>query len=265
MFACARSPACCRAAQFGRTLPLQTALQRGASVEVVAALLKAYPQAEAEVESTRHRAMLDRAKEHGQSSATNAAGAAAGASGGAGSIAVQGVGTASDLVAALKAYRPDGEVLPLITEAAAKQKDEVRRTIYNFDTSTHDLTCRCMSQIGALPLHCAASNKPSEAVVAALLAAYPEAAKEKDPVRLPRPHNPLGRAAPRIICPGAHSLAIALCRMGIYRCSSPSSLALPTRWWLRCRLPTRRRRPSPTALEIVPCSGVFQRRFLWPR
>ena len=57
-----------RAAQYGR-LPLLTALQNGASIEVVAALLAAHPQAEAEVDSAEHRAVLERAKAHGQSSA----------------------------------------------------------------------------------------------------------------------------------------------------------------------------------------------------
>ena len=50
-------------------LPLQMALQFGARVEVVAALLAAHPQAEAEVDSAEHRAVLERAKAHGQSSA----------------------------------------------------------------------------------------------------------------------------------------------------------------------------------------------------
>ena len=50
-------------------LPLQLALREGASVEVVAALLAAHPQAEAEVDSAEHRAALERAKAHGQSSA----------------------------------------------------------------------------------------------------------------------------------------------------------------------------------------------------
>ena len=63
-----RSLAHHRAAQSGE-LPLQIALQGGASVEVVAALLAAHPQAEAEVDSVEHRVMLERAKAYGESSA----------------------------------------------------------------------------------------------------------------------------------------------------------------------------------------------------
>ena len=51
------------------SLPLQLALRNGESIEVVAALLAAHPQAEAEVDSAEHRGMLERAKAHGQSSA----------------------------------------------------------------------------------------------------------------------------------------------------------------------------------------------------
>ena len=52
-------------AQYGK-LPLQMALQFGARVEVVAALLAAHPQAEVEVDSAEHRGMLERAKAQGQ-------------------------------------------------------------------------------------------------------------------------------------------------------------------------------------------------------
>ena len=41
-----------------------------------------------------------------------------------------------------------------------------------------------LAQRGMLPLHCAASKQASEAVVLALLEKYPEAAKEKDKVRV---------------------------------------------------------------------------------
>ena len=50
-------------------LPLQLALRNGASIEVVWALLAAHSQAEAEVDSAEHCAVLERAKAHGQSSA----------------------------------------------------------------------------------------------------------------------------------------------------------------------------------------------------
>ena len=47
------------------------------------------------------------------------------------------------------------------------------------------LTRRRAAQDGNLPLHGAAANQASEALVAALLEAYPDAVKEKDEVRLP--------------------------------------------------------------------------------
>ena len=47
------------------------------------------------------------------------------------------------------------------------------------------LTRRRAAQDGGLPLHVAAANQASEDLVAALLTAYPDAAKEKDQVRLP--------------------------------------------------------------------------------
>ena len=47
--------------------------------------------------------------------------------------------------------------------------------------------CRA-AQEGRLPLHVAARHQASEAVVAALLAAHPGAAQEKDKVRPPRLH-----------------------------------------------------------------------------
>ena len=56
------------------------------------------------------------------------------------------------------------------------------------------LTCVCCRvQEGRLPLHYAAENNESEAVIKAVLDAYPGAAKEKDDVRCGR-----GR---RVLCP----------------------------------------------------------------
>ena len=95
MSACALSLARRRAAQDG-WLPLQLALRNGASIEVVAALLAAHPQAEAEVDSAEHRGMLVRAMAHGQSSATTAAVPASEAGDGPGSSTVRSEPTASD-------------------------------------------------------------------------------------------------------------------------------------------------------------------------
>ena len=47
----------------------------------------------------------------------------------------------------------------------------------------------CAAQDGSLPLHYAAEKQASEAVVAALLAVHPDAAKEKDKVRPPLLHT----------------------------------------------------------------------------
>jgi hypothetical protein len=63
--ACALSLSRRRAVQDGM-LPLQLALRNGYSIEVVAALLAAHPQAEDEVDSAEHSAVLERAKAHGQ-------------------------------------------------------------------------------------------------------------------------------------------------------------------------------------------------------
>ena len=113
----------CRCPMQNGSLPLQLALRNGESIEVVAALLAAHPQAEAEVDSAEHRGMLERAKAHGQSSAITAALPAAGSS----TVRIE--PTAPSLIAALRAQKPDNEVLPLINEAAAKRKEEdVRRT-----------------------------------------------------------------------------------------------------------------------------------------
>ena len=50
-------------------------------------------------------------------------------------------------------------------------------------------THRRAAQYGTLPLHFAAAGKGSDAVVGALLEASPGAAKTKDGVRTPHPHN----------------------------------------------------------------------------
>ena len=85
------------------------------------------------------------------------------------------------MVAALLAAHPE----------AAKEKDEVRPA---FPHTLRAVACRLCAralslarcraaQRERLPLHVAAAFQASEAVVAALLKAYPDAAKEKDEVR----------------------------------------------------------------------------------
>ena len=68
------------------------------------------------------------------------------------------------------------------------------------------LTCVCCRvQDGNLPLHYAAQNNKSEAVIKALLDAYPDAAKERDNVRCGR-----GR---RVLCPLLSLLTCVCCRV----------------------------------------------------
>ena len=58
--------------------------------------------------------------------------------------------------------------------------------------SPHVCVC-CRVQDGSLPLHCAAHNNESEAVIKAVLAAYPDAAKAMNNVRCGR--------GQRVLCP----------------------------------------------------------------
>ena len=74
----------------------------------------------------------------------------------------------------------------------------------------------CHAQLGWLPLHFAAGNSESEAVIMALLDAYPDAAKEKGEVRCGR-----GR---RLLCPLLSLLTcvcVAVCSMGGCRSTGP--------------------------------------------
>ena len=89
---------------------------------------------------------------------------------------------------------------------AAKQKTNVlppwphtlRAAPQRMRARALSLACRHAVQIGKLPLHWAAANEASEAVVKALLAEYPDAATEKDEVR--PPYQRALRAAPRRMC-----------------------------------------------------------------
>ena len=79
------------------------------------------------------------------------------------------------------------------------------------------LTCVCCRvQYGKLPLHLAAGHNKSEAVIKALLAAYPDAAKEENRVRCGR-----GR---RVLCPLLSLLTcvcVAVCSLGSCRSTRP--------------------------------------------
>ena len=100
------------------------------------------------------------------------------------------------------AVKASDAVVAALLEAhpgAAKDKDGVTCRAHNSLRCVAPLMCvyarslarRRAAQDGRLPLHHAARQKASEAVVATLLAAHPGAAKEKDKVLSPRPHNPL--------------------------------------------------------------------------
>ena len=101
----------CRCPMQNGSLPLQLALRNGESIEVVAALLAAHPQAEAEVDSAEHRGMLERAKAHGQSTTAALLAAEAGGS-----------STASDPFAHTVASSADCQPSQLLLEALVMQE-----------------------------------------------------------------------------------------------------------------------------------------------
>ena len=101
--------------------PLQLALERNASIEVVAALLQVYPEAEGIMDSSSRVTYADKLAE---AKASMAPGSSSGNR--ISSAAPQFAREASELVAKLKAQAPDSEVLPLITTEAAATKCHVR-------------------------------------------------------------------------------------------------------------------------------------------
>ena len=102
---------------------------------------------------------------------------------------------------------------------AVKEKDKVRcgRGRRVFCPLLSLLTCVCCRvQDGYLPLHLAAYHNESEAVIKALLDAYPDAAKEKAKVRC-------GRVR-RLLCPLLSLLTcvcVAVCSLGSCRSTWP--------------------------------------------
>ena len=100
--------------------PLQLALERNASIEVVAALLQIYPEAEGIMDSSSRVTYADKLAEAKASMAPESS------SGVRVSAAPQLAREASELVAKLKAQAPDSEVLPLITTEVAATKGHVR-------------------------------------------------------------------------------------------------------------------------------------------
>ena len=95
--------------------PLQLALERNASIEVVAALLQVYPEAEGIMDSSSRVTYADKLAEAKASMGIRV------------SAAPQFAREASELVAKLKAQAPDSEVLPLITKEVAATKGHVRQ------------------------------------------------------------------------------------------------------------------------------------------
>ena len=93
-------------------------------------------------------------------------------------------------------------------------------------------TCtRLHSQDGRLPLHYAAAKQASEAVVVALLAAHPGAAKEQNRVRQPCPYT-----SHATFLLSSHCLAR---RLGGCRCTRPRQLGRRKQWCGRCWLHTQ--------------------------
>ena len=103
------------------SLPLQLALERNASIEVVAALLQVYPEAEDVMDLSSRVTYADKLAEAKASMAPESS------SGIRDSAAPQFAREASELVAKLKAQAPDSEVLPLITKEVAATKGHVRQ------------------------------------------------------------------------------------------------------------------------------------------
>ena len=89
------------------------------------------------------------------------------------------------------------------------------------------------AQDGSLPLHVAAANQASEAVVVELLKAHAGAAAEKDEVCPPRSHLCALRS---IACvhTRTHLLASALRRRGGCPCMLPCSTRRRRRWFEGC-------------------------------
>ena len=102
------------------SLPLQLALERNASIEVVAALIQVYPEAEGVMDLSSRVTYADKLAEAKVSMAPESS------SGIRVSAAPQFTREASELVAKLKAQAPDSEVLPLITKEVAATKLDVR-------------------------------------------------------------------------------------------------------------------------------------------
>ena len=97
------------------SLPLQLALERNASIEVVAALIQVYPEAEGVMDLSSRVTYADKLAEAKASMGIRV------------SAAPQFAREASELVAKLKAQAPDSEVLPLITKEVAATKGHVRQ------------------------------------------------------------------------------------------------------------------------------------------
>jgi len=209
--------------------------------------------------------------------------------------------------------RPDAEVLPLITPAAARATTEVRRISHATRSgqrrpvakrstgrgqgkgrrgrrrrgrttphirhrsraprkhpvphirSTHVITHPPLiaavfhAQDGNTPLHVAAYNSSSVAVVQALLAAYPEAAKATDKVRRPSPLAAWMRGPERssevIICNQGQSVVI----IRNHRALSGHSAALrATRWPLGGPLRGHQRAPQRPSEVLSGSSEVIR-------
>ena len=128
----------------------------------------------------------------------------------------------------------DSAILALLAAypEAAKEKDRVRvpcslrpdssaamDRLYAVSLTSH-CSCAyvrstCGWQDGRLPLYVALINKASDSAISALLAAYPEAVKEKDQVRVPCSLRPDSSAAMDRLCAVSH-LSLLMCVRAIH-------------------------------------------------